>query len=983
MKRITIALTALIVATAAIAVATNAAAQTSPCVSGGAVPSGNDALSADCETMLALKNDLRGTAELNWSANTSISTWDGVRTGGSPARVTVIKLQKRELDGSIPAGIGDLDQLIDLWLYTNDLTGPLPAELGKLTELKTLMLAWNKLSGYLPDELNDLDLDRLWLRGNNFAGCIPANLGDVPDNDLDQVNLKICGTQNADNNPTVTPTPRPTSSISDMIKRVRPAVVKISIPEYIPFAIGTGFIYATDPEDKSARLLTNYHVIEGMSQLHVMVKDSDWYEATIIFRDARRDIAVLEICCADFVSVPFADSSHVFAGDEVIAIGYPLDDEMPRLLPPGRPIVPGEATVTKGMVSAFRYDSRADAQFVQTDTAVNPGNSGGPLFTLEGRVLGMNTWGLSYWGLEGLNFSVLETTMQQKLKIWAEGPADSFGPTEVELSTQDYESPSTYTPDFEATDDEFQLSATFTNPDADNWYYGLAFGQKDDPDDRHMLVELHSFGEAILWISEDEGYEAISSGYLWAFNEGEGEKNTIRILVDGRYAAITANGQPVYFDYFDWSFGSVFDLAGDYDITSHGGSVSVRASASARNKAVQVEDFTGVTYSHGYTPPPVPTPTPIPIPTDREILVILYHATNGDDWENNVNWLSDRPLGEWHGVTTDDEGCVIVLNLDDNRLSGSIPSELGGLSNLKVLSFDNNQLTGPIPPELSNLSNLTGLTLERNGLDGTIPYELGELANLTELTFRTNELTGYIPYELGNLTNLLNLDLSANELTGEIPYELGNLANLLNLDLSANELTGEIPYVLGNLTDLKELNLGDNQLTGEIPPELGNLANLAELVLWINRLTGEIPPELGNLADLTQLWLGSNRFTGEMPSELGNLTKLEGLLIGWSRMTGEIPPELGNLTELRRLHLGNNRFTGQVPPELGNLADLRELILEDNRLNGQLPHSFTDISGLNTLWFQDNASLCAPTDAAFQEWLKTIFSVIGHNCETD
>ena len=192
----------IVIATVAIGVATNAAAQTSPCVSGGAVPSGNDALASDCENMLAFKDALRGTAALNWSANTRIGSWDGVRTGGSPARVTVIRLQKRELDGSIPTGIGDLDQLTDLWLYTNDLTGPLPAEIGNLSELNTLMLAWNDLSGQIPLSLNDLSLDRLWLRGNGFTGCMPANLLEVPDGDAAQLNLPTC--QDGQ-----TPTPQP------------------------------------------------------------------------------------------------------------------------------------------------------------------------------------------------------------------------------------------------------------------------------------------------------------------------------------------------------------------------------------------------------------------------------------------------------------------------------------------------------------------------------------------------------------------------------------------------------------------------------------------------------------------------------------------------------------------------------------------------------------------------------------------------------
>ena len=68
------------------------------------------------------------------------------------------------------------------------------------------------------------------------------------------------------------------------------------------------------------------------------------------------------------------------------------------------------------------------------------------------------------------------------------------------------------------------------------------------------------------------------------------------------------------------------------------------------------------------------------VSTDRDARIALYQATDGDSWVNRLNWLSDAPLGTWFGVTTDDSGRVIELDLSFNQLTGTIPSELGKLT---------------------------------------------------------------------------------------------------------------------------------------------------------------------------------------------------------------------------------------------------------------------------------------------------------------
>ena len=97
------------------------------------------------------------------------------------------------------------------------------------------------------------------------------------------------------------------------------------------------------------------------------------------------------------------------------------------------------------------------------------------------------------------------------------------------------------------------------------------------------------------------------------------------------------------------------------------------------------------------TATPRPTPARAQSDPDRAVLVALYHSTGGTNWDANASWLSDRPIGEWHGVTTNSNGRVIKLSLGANRLTGAIPPELGGLPNLTELVLYDNQLTGEIP----------------------------------------------------------------------------------------------------------------------------------------------------------------------------------------------------------------------------------------------------------------------------------------------
>ncbi|MYB06842.1 MAG: hypothetical protein F4Y24_10855 [Gemmatimonadetes bacterium] len=205
--------------------------------------------------------------------------------------------------------------------------------------------------------------------------------------------------------------------------------------------------------------------------------------------------------------------------------------------------------------------------------------------------------------------------------------------------------------------------------------------------------------------------------------------------------------------------------------------------------------------------------------SDREILVMVYENTGGPGWRRRDNWLTDAPLADWHGVQVDASGRVERLYLDDNELSGSIPSTIGDLADLERLYLDDNELSGPIPSAIGHLASLERLRLNENELTGPIPPQLGDLASLTQLRMAVNQLSGRLPQELGNLAALEQMSLGANRLEGPIPPEFSGMANLTELEMGNNAgMTGQLPMSITGLR-LNVLTAGGTDLCAPSDPD--------------------------------------------------------------------------------------------------------------------------------------------------------------------
>nr|XP_043630340.1 probable leucine-rich repeat receptor-like protein kinase At1g35710 [Erigeron canadensis] len=322
-------------------------------------------------------------------------------------------------------------------------------------------------------------------------------------------------------------------------------------------------------------------------------------------------------------------------------------------------------------------------------------------------------------------------------------------------------------------------------------------------------------------------------------------------------------------------------------------------------------------------------------------------------WPGHLN--ASYHCNAWYGIICNEAGSVVSIEIY-YPFNGSSEE---GPHDLRSLDF-------------SAFPNLGSLVIESFMLEGSIPEEIGLLSNLTELSLPWNRLTGMLPVSLTNLTHLEILVLFNNSFSGNIRVSLTNLTHLQLLDLSRNNFSGNIPVSLANLTHLRYLYLGRNQLTGSISPSFGSMVNLTVLDLSTNHLNASIPQELSTLQHLERLNLGDNFLDGPLSIiSFRNLSKLTILNLGMNRISGPIPLGLANLTYLDSLDLNHNYLEGPLPQESENLSKLSYLDLSFNHLSGNIL-KFQNPCNLQHLDLSKNLLTGAITTLSFCHFLDYV-----------
>ncbi|MBR5396492.1 MAG: hypothetical protein IK145_01395 [Bacteroidales bacterium] len=231
---------------------------------------------------------------------------------------------------------------------------------------------------------------------------------------------------------------------------------------------------------------------------------------------------------------------------------------------------------------------------------------------------------------------------------------------------------------------------------------------------------------------------------------------------------------------------------------------------------------------------------------EKAALAAFYEAMGGQNWKDNTNWLSDKPLRKWFGVGADDKGHVKYISFWGNGLKGYLPKEIGDLTELEELSLSGeySSTSGyrPIPEEIGNLKKLKNLSLQGLSFSGTLPASLFGLTELEQLYINN-------PYWMD---------------PQPIPPTIKNLKKLKTLGINYANITGELPPEIGELYDLEYLRLNFNNITGSVPESFGNLANLTFCEIRGNQLSGTLPASFRRLEYFWKFWAGvmvENQFT--------------------------------------------------------------------------------------------------------------------------
>ena len=944
----------------------------------------------DCNILLAIQDNLAGTAFLNWNDSVPINLWRGVKTDGKPRRVTRLDLSGVGLNGSIPPELSKLNKLTILNLHYNQLTGPVPSELGVLKGLVKLRLANNRLSGRIPVELGQLlNLSILHLAGNAFSGCPPSTLYTILRHDLD-----LSCVPSSLNNPGL----HYDASILLSVRDTLSGTVGLNWDRSVPVGAWQGVEVGGRPlrviglelpeRGLNGRIPSE---LGELDELIVLNLARNQLAGSIPAELGALNLGILRLQGNNFEGCPpsalYRLSNHDLDFDLMCRSTFShhlgLLTDISVLL---------SVRDTLAGTASLNWD---DSIPITSWQGVRIGGDPPRVIALDMTDMGLTGFIPSALGrleqLVGLYLDGNQLTgsvpaelgeLKQLNELGLEGNLISGIAKEVEH---------------------------LANLSVLRWVDGSLAGRMSEP-----LQEVADTGVSVGGKRGDDVYcRSISRGRLFDLHKDCGVLLSVRDTLSGTvglnwdrsvpvgaWQGVEVGGRPLRVIGLELPErglnGRIPSELGELDelivlnLARNQLAGSIPAELGALNLGIlrlQGNNFEGCppsalyrlsnhdldfdlmcrsTFSHH-----------LGLLTDISVLLSVRDTLAGTA---SLNWDDSIPITSWQGVRIGgDPPRVIALDMTDMGLTGFIPSALGRLEQLVGLYLDGNQLTGSVPAELGELKQLNELGLEGNLISG-IAKEVEHLANLSVLRWVDGSLAGRMSEPLQEVADT---GVSVGGKRGDDVYcrsiSRGRLFDLhkdcgvllsvrdtlsgtvgLNWDRSVPVGAWQGVEVGGRPLRVIGLELPERGLNGRIPSELGELDELIVLNLARNQLAGSIPAELGALKGLTTLQLRDNRLSGRIPIWLSSA--LPGMFRD-NRLNGRTSMDI---VEPFFLGVEGNDFEIHGP-QWGLRPNLSVLDIEGNDFEGCLPQTLYE-KGAHSL-VKTGLPHCAPSKSTTQKYV--------------
>ncbi|WP_234387103.1 leucine-rich repeat domain-containing protein [Aquimarina sp. Aq78] len=850
---------------------------------------------------------------------------------GTLSKLRYLYLNSNQLTGNIPAELGNLPDLLDLMLYSNKLTGSIPPELGNLSSLRDLNLLRNRLSGSIPPELGQLSasLFRINIAENyNLSGKIPSSLK----------NLSGLTTFRFNTNKFI---------FSDVEADFNDLNAKVNIFNYSP--------QAKVDQTQTLSVIKNGNITLTSTVLTSTNNSYQWYKDGVTITGAtNKDLVISNATDAD------AGVYHFTATNSVIT----------NLTLTRNPITLSISPVDGCGVSAAEKQALVDLYNSTNGASWNTNTN-----WLSATVPVCDWYGVTVVDGKVTTIELVSNNLVGDIPVGIKGLTNL-----IKLNLETNQLTGTIPVEIGQL-----LNLEFLSLNQNDLY-------EEIPTELQLLSKLRS-----LYL----GHNKLTGTIPVSLSK----------LSNLRYLHLQGNklsGE------IPLALGILSNLT-DLNLYSNAltGEIPVELGQLLNLKSLHLDNnqLSGS----------------IPVTFGELLNLVDLNLYN-----NNLTGSIPEELGNLSKLQS--------LYIYNNQLSGAIPVTLGQLSNLKTLDVHSNELTGELPDAISKLSNLESLWIHDNQLSGKIPSTLVTLPKLQLLYLNDNQ---FVFSDLESEFNAYNLRLGSGfkyfpqgkvDLEEEQPVVLGDEIILGTKALTSSnnsyqwfkngvaisgatnstfkittakqsdagvyhfEATNSIvhdltlernPITLKVTSDVCSVSAREKQALVDFYTQTGGTSwttktnwltdtpvcnwygvtvvngKVTELKLGNNNLAGNLSTSLIELTNLKQLDLSSNQLEGGIPIKIIQLTNLEQIILSDNNFIGNLPKELGQLTQLKKLQLNNNQFTGNIPAEYTQLTNLEELEISNNQLTGNIPVGFDQLVRFTKFVVFDNQFVFSEIEPAF------------------